>query len=138
MEIEQNHGGHWSRYIINPDRFFTDSIGWSAISTSRISARYIVYGFAFSSAAMEAFEYDLKYLLALINSAVASDILKLLAPTINFGVEQVGKIPVKIQKKNQIERITDENIETLFKVIQSELRYNYKSIRNRVLNYKKY
>lgn len=41
---------------------------------------------------MEAFEYDLKYLLALINSAVASDILKLLAPTINFGVEQVGKI----------------------------------------------
>ena len=61
---------------------------------------------------MEAFEYDLKYLLALINSAVASDILKLLAPTINFGVEQVGKIPVKIQKKNQIERITDENIET--------------------------
>lgn len=34
--------------------------------------------------------------------------------------------------------LTDENIETLFKVIQSELRYNYKSIRNRVLNYKKY
>ena len=112
LATKLNHGGHWSRYIINPDRFFTDSIGWSAISTSRISARYIGYGFAFSSAAMEAFEYDLKYLLALINSAVASDILKLLAPTINFGVEQVGKIPVKIQKKNQIERITDENIET--------------------------
>ena len=112
LATKLNHGGHWSRYIINPDRFFTDSIGWSAISTSRISARYIGCGFAFSSAAMEAFEYDLKYLLALINSAVASDILKLLAPTINFGVEQVGKIPVKIQKKNQIERITDENIET--------------------------
>lgn len=112
LATKLNHGGHWSRYIINPDRFFTDSIGWSAISTSRISARYIGYGFAFSSAAMEAFEYDLKYLLALINSAVANDILKLLAPTINFGVEQVGKIPVKIQKKEQIERITDENIET--------------------------
>ena len=111
LATKLNHGGHWSRYIINPDRFFTDSIGWSAISTSRISARYIGYGFAFSSAAMEAFEYDLKYLLALINSAVANDILKLLAPTINFGVEQVGKIPVKIQKKKRIERITDENIE---------------------------
>lgn len=99
LATKLNHGGHWSRYIINPDRFFTDSIGWSAISTSRISARYIGYGFAFSSAAMEAFEYDLKYLLALINSAVASDILKLLAPTINFGVEQVGKNPCKNSKE---------------------------------------
>ncbi|MDE5823204.1 MAG: Eco57I restriction-modification methylase domain-containing protein, partial [Lachnospiraceae bacterium] len=27
-----NNGGHWSRYIINPDRFFMESIGWSAIS----------------------------------------------------------------------------------------------------------
>ena len=111
LATKLNHGGHWSRYIINPDRFFTESIGWSAISTSRISARYVGYGFAFSSAAMEAFEYDLKYLLALINSAVANDILQLLAPTINFGVEQVGKIPVKLQKRNQVESVADENIE---------------------------
>lgn len=111
LATKLNHGGHWSRYIINPDRFFTESIGWSAISTSRISARYIGYGFAFSSAAMEAFEYDLKYLLALINSVVANDILKLLAPTINFGVEQVGKIPVKVQKREQVETVTEKNIE---------------------------
>ena len=105
-----NHGGHWSRYIINPDRFFTESIGWSAISSSKISARYVGYGFAFSSAAMEAFENNLKYLLALLNSVVANDILKLLAPTLNFGVEQVGKMPIKIANRNRVEMIASDSI----------------------------
>ena len=111
LATKLNHGGYWSRYIINPDRFFTEAIGWSAISSSRISARYVGYGFAFSSAAMEAFEADLKYILALINSVVADDILKLLAPTINFGVEQIGRIPFIKEKAVEIERITDECID---------------------------
>ena len=105
-----NNGGHWSRYIINPDRFFLESIGWSAISSSQISVRYIGYGFAFSSAAMEVFEKDIIYIMGLINSVVAEDILKLLAPTLNFGVEQIGKIPIKISKKTEIEMIVDQNI----------------------------
>ena len=110
LATKLNHGGHWSRYIINPDRFFTESIGWSAISSSKISARYVGFGFAFSSAAMEAFESDLKYLLALINSVVAEDILKLLAPTLNFGVEQIGKIPIKISNRETIEKLANNSI----------------------------
>jgi hypothetical protein len=110
LATKLNHGGHWSRYIINPDRFFTESIGWSAISSSKISARYVGFGFAFSSAAMEAFESDLKYLLALINSVVAEDILKLLAPTLNFGVEQIGKIPIKISNREAIEKLANNSI----------------------------
>ena len=105
-----NHGGHWSRYIVSPDRFCTNSIGWSAISSSRISVRYIGYGFVFSSAAMEAFESNLKYLMALINSVVAEDILCLLAPTLNFGVEQVGKIPLKTSNEDYIVVLADKNI----------------------------
>ena len=111
LATKLNHGGHWSRYIINPDRFFTESIGWSAISTSRISARYVGYGFAFSSAAMEAFEADLKYIMALINSVAAEDILKLLAPTLNFGVEQIGRIPYIKSRMEEVEKLTDECIE---------------------------
>ena len=110
LATKLNHGGHWSRYIINPDRFFTESIGWSAVSSSKISARYVGFGFAFSSAAMEAFESDLKYLLALINSVVAEDILKLLAPTLNFGVEQIGKIPIKISNRETIEKLANNSI----------------------------
>lgn len=103
LATELNHGGHWSRYIINPDRFFTEAIGWSAISSAKISARYIGHGFAFSSAAMQAFENKLLYCMALINSVAAEEILCLLAPTLNFGVEQVGRIPLIIARENEVE-----------------------------------
>lgn len=110
LATQLNHGGHWSRYIINPDKFFTEAIGWSAIASTKIGVRYVGYGFAFSSAAMEAFENDIKYIMGLINSVVADDILKLLAPTINFGVEQIGKIPIIVNDKVYVEKIVTENI----------------------------
>ena len=34
--------------------------------------------------------------------------------------------------------ITDTDIESLFKILQHECRYNYKAIRNRTLNFKTY
>ena len=111
LATKLNHGGHWSRYIINPDKFFTENIVWSAISSSKISVRYSGFGFAFSSASMEAFGSHLFYILGLLNSAVAEDILKLLAPTINFGVEQVGKIPVILVKEVEVTDIVTQNVE---------------------------
>ena len=112
LATKLNHGGHWSRYIINPDKFFLNNITWSAISSSKISVRYTGIGFVFSSAAMETFGKDINYIMALINSKVGDDILSVLAPTINFGVEQVGKIPIIIdkEKKERVEPLVDENI----------------------------
>ena len=110
LATKLNHGGHWSRYIVSPDRFFTNNIAWSAISSSKISVRQSGYGFAFSSASMEAFGDNLLYIMALVNSVVADDILKLLAPTINFGVEQVGKIPIIVEQQETIKGLVDENI----------------------------
>lgn len=111
LATKLNHGGHWSRYIINPDKFFAENISWSAISSSKISVRYSGFGFAFSSASMEAFGSHLFYILGLLNSAVAEDILKLLAPTINFGVEQVGKIPVILKNEVEVTDIVTQNID---------------------------
>lgn len=51
------------------------------------------------------------YILGLLNSAVAEDILKLLAPTINFGVEQVGKIPVILKNEVEVTDIVTQNID---------------------------
>lgn len=110
LATKLNNGGHWSRYIVSPDRFFINNISWSAISTSKISVRYSGNGFAFSSASMEVFGDHLYFIMALINSVAADDILKLLAPTINFGVEQVGKIPVILDKENTVNVIVKDNI----------------------------
>lgn len=109
--IQLNNGGHWSRYIVSPDKFFKDNITWSAISSSKLTVRYSGNGFIFSSAAMEVFGGDLNYIMGLLNSVVADDILKLLAPTINFGVEQVGAIPLKrIGNTKIIGDVTKKNI----------------------------
>ena len=59
---------------------------------------------------MEVFGDHLYFIMALINSVAADDILKLLAPTINFGVEQVGKIPVILDKENTVNVIVEDNI----------------------------
>lgn len=110
LATKLNHGGHWSRYIVSPDRFFLNNISWSAISSSKISVRYSGNGFAFSSASMEVFGEHLYFIMALINSVVADDILKLLAPTINFGVEQVGKIPIVLEHEDEVVAIAEKNI----------------------------
>ena len=47
LATKLNHGGHWSRYIINPDKFFAENISWSAISSSKISVRYSGFGLGF-------------------------------------------------------------------------------------------
>ncbi len=110
LATKLNNGGHWSRYIVSPDRFFSECIGWSAVSSIHINVRYYGYGFAFSSAAMEGFGEGIKYTMALINSSVSKDILNLLAPTLNFGVEQVGKIPIIKEKEEEVEQIVNKNI----------------------------
>ncbi len=107
-----NHGGHWSRYIVSPDLFFKPHIAWSAISSSSITVRYMGYGFAFNSAAMVVFTTKPNYYLALINSVVAKDILTVLAPTLNYGVEQIGKIPVIISREEDVNEIVDDCIAT--------------------------
>lgn len=111
LATKLNHGGHWSRYIVSPDRFFKENIAWSAISSSKISVRYSGYGFAFSSAAMEVFGSNLFFIMGLINSVVADDILKLLAPTINFGVEQVGKIPIILENVEEVNNLVARNVD---------------------------
>ena len=60
---------------------------------------------------MEAFGQKLYYTMGLINSVVADDILALLATTINFGVEQVGKIPVILKRETEVESVVASNIE---------------------------
>ena len=105
-----NHGGHWSRYIVSPDLFFLPHIAWSAISSSRITVRYMGKGFAFNSASMVVFDENILYYMALINSAVGSDILSALAPTLNYGVEQIGHIPVLLHNVDNVNTIVNDSI----------------------------
>lgn len=108
-----NNGGHWSRYIVNTNMFFRSGITWTAISSNSFGVRYFPKGFLFSSASMCGFgDYrNLIIGIALLNSKVAGEFLRILSPTLNYGPEQIKKIPLHQDVIDAIlQKITIENI----------------------------
>ena len=107
--IVLNHGGHWSRYITSVDKFYHHGLSWNAISSGDICVRYFGSGFIFCSASMCGYGDNIKSVIGLLNSKVGMDILKVLAPTMNYGPLQVKKIPL-IDKINNYKLLVDKCI----------------------------
>lgn len=105
-----NHGGHWSRYIVNTDKFFYPGLTWNAISSATFGARIFENGFLFSSASMCGFGSHREYILALLNSCVSKKILEVLAPTLNFGAEQIRKVPCSLDREHEVEMLAQSAI----------------------------
>ena len=100
--------------IRNPNFFFKRCFRWSLISSSVAAFRYKPSGHLFDVAGMSVFSNDnLYYLLALCNSNFSMQVLKIIAPTINYQCGDIANIPVKIDndKKPKIDKIVEENIE---------------------------
>ncbi|WP_270643383.1 BREX-1 system adenine-specific DNA-methyltransferase PglX [Ligilactobacillus salivarius] len=97
-----------------PDELkFTPSVTWSLINSGTPTFRYKqgnlsdIAGMSFYKA-----HDKLKYLLAFCNTNVASKILKLIAPTMNFQAGDVERLPILQRKQDEevIKKIVDENI----------------------------
>lgn len=106
-----NKGGHWSRYITSTDRFFKAGLSWNAISSRNICVRYFGEGFLFCSASMCGYGESIIPVIGLLNSKVSMDILKVLAPTMNYGPLQIKGIPY-IERIEICKPIIEENIQT--------------------------
>ena len=102
-----NHGGHWSRYITSVDKFFRQGLSWNAISSGDICVRYFSKGFLFCSASMCGYGDNIEPIIGLLNSKVGMDILKVLAPTMNYGPLQVKKIPFLTRVNECISTVND-------------------------------
>lgn len=103
-----NNGGHWSRYITSVNLFFKPGLAWNSISSGDICVRYFNEGFIFASASMCGYGGKINNAIALLNSTVSKDILKALAPTMNYGPQQVKQIPYIAENFNDI--IVQQNI----------------------------
>ena len=79
----------------NPSYYFQECFSWSLITSGTTAFRYKPNGFIFDVAGMSCFsEKYLMFLLALCNSKVIYNILKIVAPTINCQCGDVAKLPV--------------------------------------------
>lgn len=108
--IALNHGGHWSRYIVSVDKFFKPGLSWNAISSGSICVRKFGNGFLFSSASMCGYsDYD-TYIIGLLNSRVAKEILSLFAPTMNYGPMQIKEMPLLLDNRQLIDELIEKCI----------------------------
>ena len=90
-----------------------NSISWSDITSEINAFRYKREGYFFDITGMSFFsKNDKLYLLALCNTKVVVQILKIIAPTLHCQCGDVANIPVIIDKlqKDYIDEITEYNI----------------------------
>ena len=80
----------------DPEYYMVEAITWTEVSSGIFSCRYVPSGILFGNGGpVSFFKFnDLLYHLGLLNSNVAMEMLKYLAPTINYGPEQIDRVPV--------------------------------------------
>ena len=98
----------------NTDYYFKKSITWSLISSANIAFRSKPYGHIFDVAGMSYFpkDEDYYYLLGFNNTKIVRHIMNFIAPTLNFQVGDIAKIPIIFNdnQKEKINSLVKENI----------------------------
>ena len=97
----------------NTQFYFKEAASWSLVTSSSTAFRYKPFGNIFDVAGMSLFSNDqLHYYLALCNTNLVKEILKVIAPTINYQCGDIANIPVLFDENKMIdiEKITEENI----------------------------
>lgn len=99
--------------IRNPSYYFSEGITWSSLA-SKFNARYSPTGFLFDSKGPVLFleddsNFDIQYLLGLLNSCVSNDFFKIISPTLDFSQGPVGNLCLcQISDQNQINQTVDQ------------------------------
>ena len=97
----------------NTNFYFKECASWSLVSSSCTAFRYKPKGFIFDVAGMSFFtNKDLFYYLGFCNTKIAYEVLRIIAPTINFQAGDIAKLPILIDndKVNNIENIVENCI----------------------------
>lgn len=99
--------------IRNRQFYFREGISWSSLA-NQLSLRYTPKGFVFESKGSMCYskgEINIKYLMALLNSKIASEILQVLSPTLDFHEGPMSKVPVIVSKNiDSVVRLVDDCI----------------------------
>jgi hypothetical protein len=115
---------HWSRRLFNLDSFFRKGITWSAVTSSRFSARMIWdEGVIPGTGSKSLYDVETKMspvaLLGFLNSTVTSYYLTAFSPTLNFEAGDVGKLPVIPPSPEAGARIS-ENVDELISIARAD------------------
>ena len=95
----------------DPVYYMREAITWTEVASGHFSCRYVPSGVLFGNGGPACFfQKNLHYTLDLLNSKVANSFLQAIAPTINFGPEQINRVPFLLDKECEIENFVRSNI----------------------------
>ena len=119
-----------SSVIRNEENFFKQGITWKRIGSSDFFLRFLPEGFIFDQSGDAMFPKDVNityYILGFVNSAVAIEAFKLIAPTLNLTAGNINKLPIIYSSSLNIEDVVKENIKISKEDWDShELSWDYK------------
>ncbi len=101
------------RSVLENRFFFRPSVSWSNIGTSGPKFRYYPEGFVFDVAGMSAFpngDTERLHLLGYLNSTIAGRLLQTLAPTVNYQIGDIAKLPYVGEGPDRVAEIVRELI----------------------------
>lgn len=110
-EIIIGHAERERRRVMNlPASFkFCETVCWSMISSSYASFRFYPEGglVEHASSGLYGSEDKLRQLLALCNSSVVREMLRLISPTLNFEVSKIGSLPTLPISELRLHKVND-------------------------------
>lgn len=113
----ENDGFEIKRTVTNyrlrdPQYYMREAVTWTEVSSGIFSCRYVPKGILFGNGGPVSFfnNDNLHYHLGLLNSNTVMSIMSYLAPTVNYGPEQIEKIPLLIEEKDIVDSFVKENI----------------------------
>ena len=92
--------------------YLKNCITWSRIASGQLGARFLPKGLFFDCNSPCVFNkrISLFYLLGLMSSKVCVEVMKFIAPTLTFQIDDVKKIPITIEKEEKINHLVQDNI----------------------------
>ena len=95
----------------DPIYYMREAITWTEVAGGHFSSRYVPRGVLFGNGGPVCFfQKNLHYTLGLLNSKVANSFLQAIAPTLNFGPEQINRVPFLLDKEHEVESLVRSNI----------------------------
>lgn len=96
----------------DPKYYFQEGLTWTEVTTKPFNCRYLPSTILFGNGGPVIFELsnELFFTIGLLNSIVAREIFTVLAPTMNFGPDQVRNMPLKKEQEAVVEKIVENNI----------------------------
>ena len=91
--------------------YFKECTTWSEVSGKGLSMRFVPQGILFGNSGPVCFwDKDILYWIALLNSKPTMQFMRFLSPTLTFGPEQIKRVPCTIQRKEDVEVISNDCI----------------------------